>query len=302
MNAPSTPPADPAPVAAPPAESACPPPLAWQEVLREFHRQADTWCLDRPNGRILGRTIGSGPSLYFLNGFSGTHELYALLVWLLRDEYRCVLCDYTVPRFPRRATLDDLAGDLLAVADACGDRAFSLFASSFGGLVAFEAMRREPKRIDRAIVQGGFAHRTLSRSERLLTAALRFLPGTLRRLPLREFMQLQNHRRWFPPFDTTRWQFFLDNTGKIRLGELAQRAAIVRDSDLRPALPQIEQPLLLVRSEGDGQILEACHRILAERLPGAVVESLNDTGQIPFLTHPHRLAKLIRAFLAGRPG
>src|SRR5215475_5189400 len=91
------------PLAAPPAGGAsstdggCPPPLEWQEVLREFHRQADAWYLDCKNFRISGRTIGSGPPLYLLNGFSGTHELYALLVWLLRDRYRCVLFDYATP-------------------------------------------------------------------------------------------------------------------------------------------------------------------------------------------------------------
>src|SRR4051794_40624857 len=56
-------------------ESACPPPLAWVDVLADFHRQAEAWYLDRPNYRLSGRTLGSGPPLYFLNGFSGTHEL-----------------------------------------------------------------------------------------------------------------------------------------------------------------------------------------------------------------------------------
>src|SRR6516225_9671239 len=79
------------------AEGGCPPPLEWQDVLREFHRQADAWYLDRQSYRISGRTIGSGPPLYLLNGFSGTHELYALLAWLLQDRYRCVLFDYAMP-------------------------------------------------------------------------------------------------------------------------------------------------------------------------------------------------------------
>src|SRR5580704_562527 len=96
------------------ASGGCPPPLEWQEVLREFHRQADAWYLDRSRYRISGRTIGSGPPLYFLNGFSGTHDLYALLVWLLRDRFRCVLFDYAMPAARASVTPGDLAADLLA--------------------------------------------------------------------------------------------------------------------------------------------------------------------------------------------
>src|SRR5262249_44656505 len=150
----------------PPPDGGCPPPLEWQEVLREFHRQADAWYLDRKDSRISGRTLGSGRPLYLLNGFSGTHELYALLVWLLRGRYRCWQFGYVTPASRGRFTLADLADDLLAVADAADDRRFDVFAPLLGGLVAMEAMRHYPDRIGRGILQGAFAHRRLSRAER----------------------------------------------------------------------------------------------------------------------------------------
>jgi pimeloyl-ACP methyl ester carboxylesterase len=283
--------------AAPPGEGGCPPPLEWQEVLRQFHRQAEAWYLDRKNYRISGRTIGSGPPLFLLNGFSGTHELHALLVWLLRDRYRCVVFDYATPPARGSLSLADLAGDLIAVADAAGDRRFDLFAPFFGGLVALEAMRRHPDRIGRAVVSGGFAHRRLSRFERLLIRACALVPGKLRHMPLRGILQTQSHRRWFPPFDKTRWQFLYDNTGGVPLAEMARRAAIVRDCDLRLVLNAIRQPVLLVKTEGDGTILEACCAELSQGLPNARVEWMNDTGHFAYLTHPHRLAKVIAGFL-----
>ena len=274
----------------------CPPPLAWSEVLADFHKQADAWYFDRPNYRLSGRTLGSGPPLYLLNGFSGTHELYSLFVWLLRDRFRCVLFDYPVSAGGKHLTLDDMADDLVAIADTCADRTCSVFASSFGGLVAMTALGRHPGRFDRTIIHAGFAHRSLSWFERLLIDVCRRLPGRLRHFPGRGAVQRQNHRRWFPPFDGTRWQFFSDNTGSAPLAELARRAAIVRDCDLRPLLPAIKQPLLLLRSEGNGPLLDACNQELANGLPHAAVESMNDTGQIPFLTHPHRLAKVVHGF------
>lgn len=284
-------------VAAPPGESQCPPPLAWQEVLREFHQTADAWYLDRPGYRISGRTLGSGTPLYFLNGFSGTHELYALMVWLLRDQYRCVLFDYATSSPGAPLTLERLTGDLIAVAETCGDQTCDLFASSLGGLVALSAMEREPGRFRRAVIQAGFAHRELSRAERMLIRLCRFHPGKLRSLPLRRLIQGQNHRAWFPPFDATRWEFLAQNTGNVPLSHLARLAALVRDADLRPLLREVAQPVLLVGTEGEGQILENCGRELQAGLANSRREYLNGTGQFPFLTHPHRLAKLIRGFL-----
>jgi len=275
----------------------CPSPLAWHQVLREFHSQADAWFLDRPKYRISGRTLGCGPPLYLLNGLSATHELYALLVWLLRDRYRCVLFDYAMPAARGPVTLDDLADDLIAVGEACGDATWDVFASSFGCLVALSAMRNDPRRIGRAVLQGAFARRQLSPFERLLIRAGAVVPGKLRHIPLRVFVQEQSHRRWFPPFDPTRWQFFLDNSGSVRLAELAGRSAIVRDCDLRQILPEVCQPILLVRSEGDGRLLERAGQELAGGLRHSRVESLVGAGPISFLTHPHRLAKLIGGFL-----
>src|SRR5579872_6441239 len=230
-------------IAGAPAEGAtplavtCPPPLAWSEVLADFHKQADSWYLDRPNYRMSGRTLGTGPPLYLLNGLSGTHELYSLLVWLLRDRYRCVLYDYAPGPRGHVLTLDDMADDLVAIADTCDDRAPSIFATSFGGLIAMTALARHPHRFPRAIVQAGFARRSLTWFERQCIDICRHVTGRLRHFPGRGAVQRHNHRRWFPPFDGTRWQFFLDNTGSVRLAELASRAAIVRNCDLRPLLP-----------------------------------------------------------------
>jgi pimeloyl-ACP methyl ester carboxylesterase len=159
-----------------------------------------------------------------------------------------------------------------------------------------KALARHPGRIQRAIFQAGFAHRSLSWFERQIIDICRWLPGRLRHFPGRNAVQRHNHRRWFPPFDGTRWQFFSDNTGSAPLAELAGRAAIVRDCDLRPLLPGIEEPLLLLRGEGNGPLLDKCNQELADGLPHATVESMNDTGLIPFLTHPHRLAKVVHAF------
>lgn len=284
------------------AAEACPPPLAWQEVLSEFHTQASTWYLDRPGYRLTGRMLGSGRPLYLLNGFGGTHEIYALLVWLLRDEFRCVLWDYpgTDPGTNPKpiVTIEALAAHIAAIAETTGDHTIDLYAPSFGSLVALEVMCRYPQLVRRAVLQGGFAHRKLSRFESWLARSCRFYPGSLRRFPGSKAVREHNHRRWFPPFDETRWEFLEQNAGRVPVSALALQATLVRSADFRPRLAAIRQPVLLIETEGEGTATRDCQRELAAALPDATTETLLGTGQYPFLTHPHRLAKILRAFFA----
>jgi pimeloyl-ACP methyl ester carboxylesterase len=186
---------------------------------------------------------------------------------------------------------------LLAVADHQGDQQFSLFATSFGSLVGLRALQAAPDRIDRAVIQGGFAHRQLSIAERFVANLGRILPGRLKSLPGAQAIQQQNHRVWFPPLDQTRWQFFLDDASQVPLKTLARRGHIIRDTDLRPALASIQQPVLLIQCEGDGLVTRDCHETLAKGLPHAETAWMHSAGHIPHLTSPHRLAKFLRDFL-----
>lgn len=289
---------------APPAPT-CPPPLVWYDVLKEFHAEAGVWYLDRPRYRLTGRILGTGSPLYLFNGFGGTHEIYALLAWLLRDQYRCVLWDYpgtAVGSHPiHDLTIADLAADVAAIAGTCGDSQIDLYAPSFGALVALETLLQFPQLGRRAILQGGFAHRQLSRFEGWLARSSRFFPGSLRHFPGSRAVREHNHRRWFPPFDETRWQFLEDNTGRVPVSTLAWQTSLIRNTDLRPRLPGIAQPVLLIETEGEGTATRDCQRELAARLPHATTEPLLLAGQYPYLTHPHRLAKIIRQFLDPAP-
>lgn len=279
---------------APPAEG-CPTPLTASEVLQEFRDASHGWSIEHNGATISGRTIGEGTPLVLLNGIGGTHELYALFAWLLRDEFRCIMFDYADA--PHRSTIGDYASDVLAVATAqAGDR-FAMYATSFGSLVALQAMLQAAQRIPRAILQGAFAHRGLSLAERALVQVARHLRGNVDRLPLRAAVQANNHRPWFPPFDTTRWNFFLEDTGSVSIRSIARRAAVLRDTDLRDVLPRISQPVLLIRSEGEGLVSKRSIDELAAGLPNECTQWMHSSGHLPYLTHPHRLAKLVRDFL-----
>lgn len=281
----------------------CPNPLGWAEVLDAFRSQSTPWWTQGGRETICGRTLGTGRPLYFLNGLAGDSELYCLLVWLLRYDFRCVVFDYPTydGRGRRAVTAEGLAAGLFAAADFLGDTTFSIFGTSFGSAVALAALAARPARVDRAILQAAFAHRRLSAAERLLCRLGRFLPGTLAALPFRETIQRANHQRYFPPFDRSRWGFFAENAGRTRIRDAAQRAALVGAFDFRRRLPQIHQPVLLIRSENEGLVSAACNAELERGLANATTEMLHSTGPLAHLAHPHRLAKLVRPFLGDTP-
>src|SRR5580704_5165236 len=276
----------------------CPNPLGLAQVLEAFRAQNTPWTVRADGASFCGRTLGNGRPLYFLNGLSGTSDLYCLMVWVLKDDFRCVVFDYPtdVKQSRRIVGPKTLAAGLFAAADLHGDTSFSLFATSFGSLVALDAMIERPGQIERAILQAGSAHRNLSAAERLMCRLGRFAPGKLASLPFLDTFQRANHQRYFPPFDASRWGFFAENVGNTAIRDVANRAAIVAACDYRPRLAEIRQPVLLIRSEHEGLVSAACVEELQSGLPKATTEMLHSTGPLAHLAHPHRLAKLTRAF------
>ena len=279
-----------------PSGEACPPPLVWHEVLNAYRTESRPWVLDRGTRRLVGRVWGEGPPLYLLNGFVGTAEMYALMVYLLRDTFRCVVYDTVGELGSHRLkpTISDYAADLIAAADQHGDSMICVFAPSFGAAIAMQAALDAPTRIGGMVLQHGFASRRLSYSERMLAWYARNSRKSLAQLPWRRRIQELNHRRWFPPFDGSRFEFLVESTGKLALGDLAQKAHALHAMNLSDQLADVKCPVLLVRTEGQGQLETAGHEVLEKGLPNARTEWLHSTGLHPYLTHPHRLAKILK--------
>jgi pimeloyl-ACP methyl ester carboxylesterase len=278
----------------------CPTPLMWQEVRENYLRDSTPWEIVRGPHHLLGRTWGEGPPLYFLNNFASTAELFSLVIWLLREKFRCVVFDAVTPdrRAARRThpTMSEFAADLFAVADRHGDEKFTLYGASFGAAIALQAALEQPQRIESLLLQHGFTRRRLSMPERLL-AYLCFRSGqTLNALPQRRRFQAVNHQPWFPPFDHSRFQFLLDSSGTLPLRDLARRAMAVSSFDVASRLSEVSCPVLLLRTEGEGRIVAESQIALAQGLKHPRTEWMHSAGQHPCLTHPHRVAKLIQMF------
>ena len=277
----------------------------WQEVRENYLRDSTAWEMMRGPHRLVGRTWGDGPPLYFLNNFAATAELLSLTVWLLRDQFRCIVFDsVTHDRRSARATtptMIEFADDLFAVADHHSDQRFSVYGAAFGGAVAIQAAIDQPGRIERLILQHGFAHRQLTLFERLLASICLRSGQTLDALPQRRRFQAVNHKPWFPPFDQSRFEFLVQSTGTLPLRDLARRALAVNSFNVVSRLEEISCPTMLLRTEGEGRQAADSQSMLEKALKQPRIEWMHSAGQHPYLTHPHRVAKLVQSFFQTGP-
>ena len=278
----------------------CPTPLVWQEIRQRFLQDSTSWEFVRGPHRLTGRTWGEGPPLYFLNNFAATAELFSLTAWLLKDQFRCVLFystandRQTINRV--RPLISDFTDDLFAIADHHGDQRLSVYGAGFGAAVGLQAAIRSPQRVHRLVLQHGFASRRLSLFERMLMSICLRSHQTLDQMPQRRRFQAVNHQPWFPPFDHSRFEFLVDSTGTLFLQDLARRAWAVNSFDVVSKLGEIECPVLLLRTEGEGRMVAQSQEVLESKLKKHRTEWMHSAGQHPCLTHPHRVAKLVKTF------
>uniref|UniRef100_A0A7C2JZN4 Alpha/beta hydrolase n=1 Tax=Schlesneria paludicola TaxID=360056 RepID=A0A7C2JZN4_9PLAN len=280
----------------------CPPPLRCRQVAENWHAVATPWSLPGSPLGTQGTVGGTGTPLYFLNAFGGCAELFTLTAWLLREDVRCVLLDWSAPTDRRRMTLDDFAADVLAVADLLGDQQLAVYGATFGAAVAARLAATHPDRVSSVILQGAWEQRRLSVGERLLAWWHRRSTQSLSTWAHRAEFQAANHRVWFPPLDPDRWAWFLETTGTIPLALMAAQARALDRVNLAADHARLACPTLLLATEGDGPTSLGVQQRIAAAHPRFRYEYQHSTGQHPYLTHPHRLVKLLKSQLLNGSG
>ncbi len=279
------------------APTGCPPPLVWSEVLNNFRENSETFEAGSGQLKVTGAIFGQGEPLYFLNGWSGDADLFCLTAWLLREQFRCVILNY-----PQQArSLQSLSESTIAAAEELGDASINLFGTGFGSCIALQTALQFPSHVQRLILQSPLIRFELSKLEQLVGRACTLLPSSVRRAPFRRQLALANHRLWFPPIDQQRCHFLSENMMSTPLSVVAQRFLMLHRFDLASRLAEVKCPTLIINSEGDPQRSKDAGDTLNSGIQGSQHEVISNSGQVPFVTHPHRLANLIKPFVFGVP-
>ena len=276
--------------------------LRLEDVLGRFHREAVWDSFDTGHYNCRYFSWGSGPPLVFVHGLGDDAQSFVMPIAQLSEHFRCICYDQArggedgahLGRYHHT----DFVADLLALTDHLKLKRAYLFGSSFGSTMALSAMHQQPKRFPRAVLQGGFARRPLAPAEEMLACWARYWPWTMDRLPLRQTLMMHAHHAPFAGRQPELWQFFLDRDGCIPMEAVARRALILNHLDLRPILPEIRQPILMVCGDQDPLVGKKCEQELLEGLPNAGRTEIRGCGHMAQFTHPEILAEITRRFLA----
>jgi pimeloyl-ACP methyl ester carboxylesterase len=288
-----------------PSHPAPPPPIDLGEALTRFEREAERGVCDTGRYRLPYYTWGAGPPLLFIHGVSDCSLSFVAPIARLSAHFRCIAYDLPNGRQDRaqlgRYRHTDLVADVWAFLDHLKVERSYVLGSSFGATVALQAMHDRPARLPRGVLQGGLAHRPLRRAELWLSRLGRYLPGKVARIPLREKVLRAVNGRQFTGRPPEVWRYFVDCTGRGRIAAFAHQGMLLHGLDLRPILPAVRQPVLLVTGEHDRVVPGPYQEVLLRGLPNAGRAVIAGCGHVPAHTHPELLAEVVRRFLTPVP-
>ncbi|HYH86608.1 MAG TPA: alpha/beta hydrolase [Pyrinomonadaceae bacterium] len=234
---------------------------------------------------------GSGPPFVYVSGLDGTGKLfYKQAADLARD--------HTVITFPLRGQsryeMPQLVEDLAWVVRDAGLARVTVLGESFGGLLTMATALEHPELFERMILVNTFPHFVRRLRIHLGYALFRLLPygfvkaqrtRTARRILFSKDVSEEDRR------------LFREHTRVVPYEGYVSRLRIIRDTDLRRRLKEINVPALVVAGTADRLIDSiTAAKLLAAELPRARLKLLEDTGHTALLSGRVRVREWLGEF------
>jgi pimeloyl-ACP methyl ester carboxylesterase len=275
-----------------------------------------------PQGTIRYREMGSGEPIVFVHGYLVDGRLWSKTAEHLSPEHRCVLPDWPMGahRIPMNADADltppgiaNLIADFLEALELDG---VTIVANDSGGAMSQVLATRRPERIGRLVLTNCDTHENFPPSVFKLMPPLAKLPGAMTVMSL-PFRLGPLRRAAFGPFAKTTippelidsWMEPSQRDAGVKRDTAKFTAGMNKRYTLEAAerLAQFDRPTLFAWAPEDRFFKLSYAERLAETIPDARIETIDDAGTFVPLDQPKRLAELIGAFVgqpaaAGRAG
>jgi class 3 adenylate cyclase len=256
--------------------------------------------------RIAYQVVGDGPfDLVFVPGFISNLDLtwddpVRAQVWTRLAAFsRLILFDKRGTGLSDRTgglpTLEERMDDVRAVMDAVGSRQAALFGASEGGAMSMLFAATYPDRTRAMVLYGAFAH---------------FLSWITPPDQLEAFLE-RLEKNWgtgetlavFAP------NLLSDDAYKRRYARFerlsaspSSATALIRmnsEIDVRPILPSIRVPTLIVHREADANVNVEAGRYLAHQIPNAKYVELPGNDHLLWVGNTERVMDEVEKFLTG---
>jgi 3-oxoadipate enol-lactonase len=248
-----------------------------------------------------------GPGLLLVHGFGGAKEDFADHVEALASRHRVVTFDHRghgesdAPDDVAEYSLDRLAADTVAVADALGLDRLSLVGHSMGGMVARRVVLAHPARVDALVLMDTSPGPVPGIDADLveLAAGVALTQGKDVLKPLLDeagALETPSYRRLLE--ERPGYQDFQDRKWAALSGVMwaAMAREIARQPEQLPALAAVACPTLVLVGEEDETFVEPS-RAMATSIPGARLVVIPDAGHSPQFENPVAWFEALDGFL-----
>lgn len=251
---------------------------------------------------------GSGEPLLLIHGWGMHGGMWGSVAERLARDFRVIEVD--LPGHGRSSRIESSgSGSALdSIVDELSarfDEPLNLCGWSLGGQVALRWAQGYPQQVRRLVLVTStpcFVRRPgweCAMAEQTLAEFAAALEQNYA-LTLRRFLALQVRGSEDERELLASLRNALFNRGEPELVALKSGLEILRDCDLRDALPQIAQPALVIAGERDTLTPPDASRHLAEHMPQARLALVEGAAHAPFLSHPDRFVACIKDFLEER--
>jgi 3-oxoadipate enol-lactonase len=250
------------------------------------------------NGTVNAAVSGEGPALFLFHSLLSDRASFASIEPELAQSHHVV-----VPELPGFGGSQAVSGGLAAVADrmaevikdAAGGRDVIALGNGYGGFVALQMAIRHPSIASKLILADcGAAFSEEGRQ------AFRNMAAAAKAKGLAAITDVAMRRLFAPEFQAAHPELMGDRREaflRTDSGVLQAACAQLAELDLRPELPKVKMPVLVLVGEHDEATPPPMSHELAALLPNARLKVLAGCAHVPQLQAPRAFLDAIADFL-----
>ncbi|MDQ1503456.1 MAG: hypothetical protein QOD57_1183 [Actinomycetota bacterium] len=253
--------------------------------------------------KLYWESVGQGPAVLLIPGRGMTVEGWWATIPVLARSFRVITFDNRdTGRSSRMAwpySVAQMADDAVAILDAAGEQRAHVYGISLGSLVAQEVAIRHPDRVQALVLgsssAGGFAAYMPTQFVETFFARAGGMTVEEADWAAVPITYAERTRRLHSE------RIFADiahrASSPLQPIESLRQAAAVAAHDTYDRLNRIEAPTLVVHGEQDVVVRPANALVLAEKIPGAQLQTWPDAGHLYIIDEPQADEEVARFLL-----